>query len=176
MKLTQRRHSDRGIAIVIVLVCVFVLAALAAIFAAYMKVETRIARDSKHGAEKQWRGGPRGVELARYFLAQQWLIPNEPYDALNQKWAGGNGETNSLLADITLPDVPLGDGKFSVKITDTERKFNINLALGNDALLQQAMILIGVDAAEIPTIIASIQDWIDRDDNTRVNAAESEYY
>src|SRR5580692_10909320 len=144
MKLTQRRHSDRGIAIVIVLVCVFVLSALAAIFAAYMKVETRLARNSNNEAEMQWLGRS-GVELARYVLAQQLIIPNEPYDALNQKWAGGNGETNSLLADITLTDVPLGDGKFSVKITDTERKFNINLALGNDALLQQAMILIGVD-------------------------------
>jgi general secretion pathway protein K len=175
MKLTQRRHSDRGIAIVIVLVCVFVLSALAAIFAAYMKVETRLARNSNNEAEMQWLGRS-GVELARYVLAQQLIIPNEPYDALNQKWAGGNGETNSLLADITLTDVPLGDGKFSVKITDTERKFNINLALGNDALLQQAMILIGVDAAEIPTIIASIQDWLDRDDTPRVNGAESDYY
>jgi general secretion pathway protein K len=157
------------------MVCIFVLSALAAIFAAYMKVEMRLAANSNNEAEMQWLGRS-GVELARYVLGQQLNIPNEPYDSLNQKWAGGTGETNDLLADISLTDVPLGNGKFSVKITDTERKFNINLALGNDALLQQAMILIGVDAAEIPTIIASIQDWIDRDDNTRVNGAESEYY
>ena len=80
------------------------------------------------------------------------------------------------LADVKLKDVEIGNGKFSVTIVDTERKFNINLALGNDAVLQQAMILIGVDAAEIPTIIASIQDWIDKDDDTHVNGAESEYY
>ena len=174
MKITKR-HSRQGIAIVIVMVCIFVLSALAAIFAAYMKVEMRLAANSNNEAEMQWLGRS-GVELARYVLGQQLMIPNEPYDALNQKWAGGTGETNDLLADISLTDVPLGDGRFSVKITDAERKFNINLALGNDALLQQAMILIGVDAAEIPTIIASIQDWIDRDENTRVNGAESEYY
>lgn len=171
----NHRYSDRGIAIVIVLVCVFVLSALAAVFAAYMKVETRLAANSNNEAEMQWLGRS-GVEMARYVLGQQLLVPNEPYDSLNQKWAGGDCETNELLADISLKDVPLGDGKFSVTITDTERKFNINLALGNDAVLQQAMILIGVDAAEIPTIIASIQDWIDRDDIVHVNGAESDYY
>jgi len=49
----------------------------------------------------------------------------------------------------------MGDGKFSVKITDNERKIYVNLAMGNDAALQQALILIGTDAAEVPTIIAS---------------------
>jgi len=169
------QNRERGIAIVIVLVCVFVLAALGATLAAYMKVETRLAANSNNEAEMQWLGRS-GVEMARYVVAQQLNIPNEPYDALNQKWAGGSGETNDLLADVSLTDVPLGNGKFSVKITDTERKFNINLAIGNDALLQQAMILIGVDAGEIPTIISSIQDWLDRDDSVRVNGAESEYY
>lgn len=178
MRTNQRfsqRLVQRGIAIVIVMVCVFVLSALAAIFASFMKVEMRLATNSNNEAEMQWLGRS-GVELARYVLGQQLMVPNEPYDSLNQKWAGGDCETNDLLADVQLKDVPLGDGKFSVKITDTERKFNINLALGNDALLQQAMILIGVDAAEIPTIISSIQDWLDRDDNTRVNGAESDFY
>ena len=172
---TARRHSEQGIAIVIVMVCIFVLSAMAAVFAAYMKVEMRLAANSNNEVEMQWMGRS-GVELARWVLGQQLNVPNEPYDSLNQVWAGGQGETHELLADINLKDVEIGNGKFSVTIVDTERKFNINLALGNDAMLQQAMILIGVDAAEIPTIIASIQDWIDRDDDVHVNGAESEYY
>jgi general secretion pathway protein K len=171
----RRRNSQGGIAIVIVLVCIFALSALTAIFCAYMRVEVRLAANSNNEADMQWLGRS-GVEMARYVLGQQMMIPNEPYDSLNQKWAGGDCETNDLLSDVSLTDVPLGNGKFTVKIVDTERKFNINLALGNDALLQQAMILIGVDAAEIPTIIASIQDWIDRDDTVHVNGAESEFY
>jgi general secretion pathway protein K len=171
----RTQHSKRGIAIIIVMVCIFVLAALAAIFAAYMKVEVRLAANSNNEEEMQWLGRS-GVEKARWILGQQLVVPNEPYDSLNQKWAGGDCETNEVLADATLKDNALGHGKFSITITDTERKFNINLALGNDAVLQQAMILIGVDAAEIPTIIASVQDWIDRDDTMHVNGAESEYY
>src|SRR5258708_3685812 len=132
------RHSQQGIAIVIVMVSIFVLAALAGGFAAAMKVETRLAMNSNNETEMEWVGRS-GIEMARWTLATP--IPNEPYDSLNQKWAGGPGGTNDVLTDLSLTDVTLGDAKFSVKITDAERKFNINLALNNEAVLQQALIL-----------------------------------
>jgi len=121
--------------------------------------------------------GRSGVELARYVLAQQLALAAEPYDALHQKWAGGPGSlatSNSVLADITLQDVPLGNGRISVKITDLERKFNINLA--DEAVLQHAFILMGVDAGEFPVAVSSILDWMDPDDLEHMNGAESDYY
>jgi type II secretory pathway component PulK len=171
------QHKPRGIAIFIVLLSIAALSAMAFAFAYNMKVETKLAMNSNNETEMEWIGRS-GVELARYVLAQEMSTPGpgQRYDALNQKWAGGTGETNDFLASISLTDVPCGNGKFSVKITDTERKFNINNAVNNEALMTQSMILIGVDASEIPTIIASIQDWIDIDDETHVNGAESEYY
>ena len=51
---------------------------------------------------------------------------------------------------------------------------NINTADG--PILQQALTVIGADATDIPIISDSIQDWIDRDDNPRINGAESDYY
>lgn len=176
MKITLRQKPD-GIAIFIVLICIFVLAALAWPFARTMTVETKLAANSNNETEMEWLGRS-GVEMARYVLAQEMTTPGpgQRFDALNQKWAGGTGETNDLLASINLIDVPLGNGKFSVHITDNERKFNINTAVINEALMTQSLILIGTDASEIPTIIASIQDWIDRDDETHINGAESEYY
>ncbi len=174
MKITTR-HSSEGIAIIVVMVSIFVLSLLAGGFAYTMKVETKLAMNSNNECEMEWMARS-GVEMARYVLAQQLNIPNEPYDSLNQKWAGGPGGTNDLLTDISLQNVELGNGRFSVKITDNERKFNINLALNNYAVLQQALILIGADASEIPTIVGSIQDWIDPDDETHVNGAETDYY
>ena len=174
------RHSERGIAIVIVMVSIFVLSAMAAIFASFMKVETRLAANSNNEAELQWLGRS-GIEVARYTLGQQMKLPNEPFDCLNQTWArldsGGEGcETNELMLNIPF-EGKLGNGKYKVvKITDTERKFNVNLALNNQAVLEQALILIGADAAEVPTIIASMQDWIDRDNEVHINGAETEYY
>lgn len=88
---------------------------------------------------------------------------------------GRSGGTNDLLLDINST-VELGNGKFTWKIKDAERKFNINTVVNNDAVLQHALILAGVDASDISTVVSSVQDWIDKDDNTHINGAESEYY
>lgn len=172
MKLRIKKF-DSGIALIIVMIVITVLSIMAGGFAYSMKVETRLARNAYFDNEMEWLGRS-GIELARYVLGQQKNIPNEPYDSLNQKWAGGIGPTNGLLSDITLENVPLGNGIISVKIVDMERKFNINIA--DEAILNQAMTLIGVDASESGPIISSILDWIDPDDNTRINGTESDYY
>ena len=80
-----------------------------------------------------------------------------------------------------LKNVPLGNGTFSVTITDNERKWNINWAANPNSpqmpILQQAMTIIGVnDAAMSSTIIDSIRDWIDRDDEHNLSGAENDYY
>src|SRR5205085_6981194 len=97
---------------------------------------------------------------------------------LNQTWAGGNCETNDALAGISLVDNTLGHGKFSVKIIDSDRKFNINLAAVAPEVLNQGLILMGVDAAEAPHIVSAIADWTDRDDTERLGSSgtESDYY
>ena len=123
--------------------------------------------------------GAFGRGVARWVLGQQLLISAEPYDSLNQKWAGGPGglaTSNSPLADFDLSQpMELGDGKVMItKITDLERKININLA--GEPMLQQALISMGVDAAETPVVVNSVLDWIDRDDMTRMGGAESDYY
>ena len=78
--------------------------------------------------------------------------PGQPYDSLNQIWAGGPGglaESNSVLTSISLDNYPVGDGTVSLKIIDLERKVNINTA--NAATLQQALTLMGVDATTFPS-------------------------
>jgi general secretion pathway protein K len=86
----------------------------------------------------------------------------QPYDALNQKWAGGTGDTNSPVADLPLDNYELGRGRGSVKIVDLERKFNINtMTRMNSEVLGQALLLIGVDAAEKDKIRNAILDWTD---------------
>ncbi|HWY76077.1 MAG TPA: general secretion pathway protein GspK [Verrucomicrobiae bacterium] len=176
MRITRRRQPQ-GIALVIVLVSIFVLASLAGIFAYSMKVEVKLAANAYDANDLEWLGRS-GVEYARFLLAEQMKNAKQQYDSLDQIWAGGQGDTNDPLSGYSLTDVELGKGKFSLKITDLERKFNVNTALNpqSEQIMQKALTSIGVDAAVIPTIIASIQDWIDPDDDTHVNGAESEYY
>jgi len=168
--------STRGFALIIVMMVIVVFSVLAAGLAFSMKVEMQLARNVESESEMEWLGRS-GVELARYVLAQQMNCPNEPYDALNQKWAGGPGgscSTNGPLADISLDHVQLGRGKFSVKITDLERKVNINFA--NREIIQQALDSMSVEMFTASTILDSIEDWRDPDTSPHVNGAESDYY
>ncbi len=173
MNLAPHSRSRSGIALIIVMLVILVLAVLAGGFAYSVKVETTLARNASHDYEFEWLGRS-GVELARYVVAQQMFVQNEPYDSLNQKWAGGPMGTNEALAAVSLTDVRLGAGTFNVKITDCERKFNINVA--DPAILTQALKLCGVDVSEASQISDSILDWIDPDDQPHLSGAESDYY
>jgi len=176
MRVACSNQHRQGIALILVLISVVVLAVLAAGFAYSMRVEVKLARNASSERELEWLGRS-GVELARYVLGQQMLISAEPYDSLNQKWAGGPGglaTSNSPLADIQLENVEIGGGRISIKIVDCERKMNINLAA--EPMLQQAMTLAGLDAAGAQTVVACIQDWIDPDDAAHVSGAEKEFY
>ena len=170
-----RRTQERAIALIIVMISIFVLTILAGGFAYSMKVETRLARNANSEVELEWLGRS-AVECARWELAQQFMISQEPYDGLDQKWAGGEGgigTTNSPLADFQHL-IQTKNGQATWTIADLERKANINIA--NEAMLQQALLVMGVDAGQMTPIINSILDWIDPDDNNRLQGAENDYY
>lgn len=167
-----RRES--GIALVIVMIVVISLALLAGGFVMSMKIETRLARNSQFDPDLDWLGRS-GVEVARYVVGQSMNIANEPYDALNQFWAGGTGGTNLLLPpEISLDKMTLAEGSMSIKIMDAERRFNINVA--DEFVLQQALRVVGVDASEFGTVTGSILDWIDADDDTHIGGVETGFY
>jgi general secretion pathway protein K len=171
-------RSERGIALLIVMISIIVLTILAAGFAYSMKVETKLARNANSEAELEWLGRS-GVEYARWVLANSLLNPMQPYDSLDQPWATGSGflgPTNNPIAEVQNP-FTLGHGTVSWKITDLESKFNINSP--EPVLLQvlpQALTLMGVSPGEATPIVNSILDWIDPDDQTRVEGAETSYY
>jgi general secretion pathway protein K len=170
------RTGRRGIALVIVMMVIVVLGMLAGGFAYSMRVETKLAKNVGSESDMEWIGRS-GIEVARYVLAQQLNCPNEPYDSLNQKWAGGPGgncSSNGPLADVSLEHIQLGRGECSVKIVDLERKVNINSA--SRQTIQQVLDLMGVDSFDAYTILDSIEDWRDADSNPHVNGAESDYY
>jgi general secretion pathway protein K len=176
MKFPRKKNSRSGMALIVVMIAIFVFAGLAAKFALSMKVETKLAQKADNEQQLLWLGRS-GVEYARWILAQSASIPSEPYDSLDQIWAGGPGgpgETNSPLAGISMDNFPVGEGTISIKITDLERKANINTA--NTATLQQALTLMGVDADSLSVVSDSIQDWRSPPAPPRVAGAENDYY
>lgn len=164
---------SRGIALIMVLIVIVVLGILAGGFAYSMKVETKLARNATYDTEMEWMGRS-GIELARYVLAQATAGPGGQVDALNQKWAGGPGDTNDPASAIPLDNYQLGHATLSIKIVDQDRKFNINTA--DPLLLRHLLNRMGLDAALSPSIADSILDWIDTDDRESMNGTETDYY
>lgn len=169
----EKRQS--GIALIIVLLVITVLAILAGGFAYSMKVETKLARNASFDTEFEWLGRS-GLEAAKYVLSQEQSGPQGQVDSLNEVWAGGPGtDTNDMMSAFPLSNFEVEPGKsFSVKIIDLDRKFNINMA--DEMILRQGLTLVGVDPASHSPIMDSILDWIDVDENTRVTGVESEHY
>lgn len=72
-------------------------------------------------------------------------------------------------------DLALGSGTVTYSIRDENGKININSATRETLVkvLEQA----GMDTGSDRDAVAdSILDWIDKDDNHRLNGAESDYY
>jgi type II secretory pathway component PulK len=168
-----RTHS---FALIVALLAIFVLSANAALLWYSMQVDMKLAGKSSDEPQLLWLGRS-GVELARYVLGQEASVPGEPYDALNQIWAGGPGgpgETNGVLTGISLDHFQIGEGWVSIKIIDEERYANINTA--NPQLLNQAFTAMGMDANDIPVVSDSILDWVQPGDNPRLDGAKNQYY
>ncbi|HTR43001.1 MAG TPA: general secretion pathway protein GspK [Pseudomonadales bacterium] len=170
---SSRTHS---FALIVALLAIFMLSANAALLWYSMQVDMKLAGQSNDEPQLVWLGRS-GVELARYVLGQEANIPGEPYDALNQIWAGGTGgpgETNGVLTAIDLNHFQIGDGWVSIKIIDEERYANINTAAPQ--LLTQALTTMGVDANDIPIVSDSILDWVQPGDTPRLSGAKNSYY
>ncbi len=170
------KPRTQSFALIVALLAIFVLSAFAAQLWYSMQVDMKLAGQSQAEPQLLWLGRS-GVELARYVLAQEANIPGEPYDSLNQLWAGGPGglgESNSVLNSISLDHYQIGDGWVSLKIIDLERYANINTA--TPQFLNQALTTMGVDANDLPTVSDSILDWIQPGDNPRLSGAKNQYY
>ncbi len=167
-----------GAALVIVMVLVLAMAVMAGAFAYAMKVETRLAANTRSNPELEWLGRS-GVEIAKWVLEQQRRIPGEgAYDSLNQFWANGIGNPDAYedpFAGVDLTHIPIGQGSISIQITDTDRRLNLNTV--PEPVLELALQTLGVGAGEASSIVGAVADWRDRDDIENIRGgAEKTYY
>jgi general secretion pathway protein K len=174
-----RKKSRGGFALILVMLTIITLTALVGSLAVSMNTEVRLARNSDYDVELEWMGRS-GIELAEFALANK-CASQKNIDALNQFWAGGTAPCSNDIPQISLKDVQMGQGKFSVTITDMERKWSINLVCNPQQpqiqILQKAMGEIGVtDASLSSTIVDSIQDWCSFGSTARFSGAKDDYY
>lgn len=167
-----------GFALILVMLTIIALTALVASFALSMNTEVRLARNADYDTELEW-AGRSGVELACFQLANK-CPEQKGIDALNQAWAGGTSPCSNDVPQIGL-SVDLNRCHVTVKITDMERKWDINLVANprvpETEVLQKALTEIGVtDQNQAETIEDSIIDWCSPDNPARFNGAKDDYY
>jgi general secretion pathway protein K len=177
------KKNQNGMALMIVLWVLVLLSALATEFAIAMRTEVRTTRNHKEDTESYYLA-KAGIHLAMaelyktakyhaYTEEYGFIVgnPPPPVKAQGQQFTEAIAEFDVILRQ----NISLGNGIVSYTIIDENRKINLNTA--DPVLLNKALEYSGVTDANLRSIIAdSILDWIDADDNHRVNGAESDYY
>lgn len=165
--MAERRRDEQGFALIAVLLVLGILGVIGAEFAYSMRLEAAATRGYKetiiatHLAEA-------AVEAAVREMAADFS-----YVALDDE-----GVLIFYRADrAPLPrlprgKVPLGGGQYSYRITDEEARINVNTSPPDrlDRLLQA----LDLTKAQRDTIVDSIQDWRDANEEHRLNGAESD--
>jgi type II secretory pathway component PulK len=163
------RRDERGFALIAVLLVLGLLGIVGAEFAYSMRLEA--------SAVRAWKDSMGAAHLAEAGVEQaiREIAADSTYVAL---------ATDGLLtfytgARLPLPRLPrtrvrLGAGEFSYRITDEQARINVNIA--QQPVLDELLHCLGVDKIARDEIVDSILDWIDTNDDHRLNGAESDDY
>ncbi len=187
------KNNEKGIALIMVLWVMVLLIALGTEFALSMKTEVNTTRNFKEDIEAYYLA-KAGLNLAKAEILadaqfHSWTedkgfifgpVSSEDSENINQ--APSTSEPQALSGEeLEQPEppqrtnLPLGKGFINYSIRDENGKININTAPHD--LLIKALAANGLEpGSERDTIAASILDWIDKDDQHRINGAESDYY
>lgn len=163
---TKSRESDstgsceKGIALLMVLWVLTVLMVVVLSFSLMSRTETHSTLSFKDGIEKKFlaeAGINRGL-MEIFYRRQNLSIEGSAV------WK----------TDGTPYSGQIGDGNYTVRITDESGKVDINTV--PDVILKNIIINSGLQGDDADSIVDSIMDWKDADDLHRLHGVESDYY
>jgi general secretion pathway protein K len=146
--------AQRGIALVIVLWVIALLAVMAGGFAYSMRTHTRLTYNQLASAQA------RAVAEAGVQRAILEFLKSD----LERLWK----------ADGTPHEWRLGDATADIAVQDESGKVDLNT--GQEELLRGLLRVLGVDDKVLDALVDSIQDWKDADDLQRASGAELRQY
>ncbi len=169
------------------------LIAMGTEFALSMKTEVNTTRNFKEDVETYYLA-KAGMNLAKAEILSdaQFHSWTEEKGFIFGPVASGNNEDGNKTPPAVEPqaqqeeeletpeppqrtELPLGKGFIEYSIRDENGKININTA--SREVLTKALAANGLPlGSDRDTIIDSILDWIDTNDQHRINGAESDYY
>jgi general secretion pathway protein K len=157
-------HSQRGIALLLVLWILTILMVIVMSFSFMTRTETLTTSSFKGNIEKKFIA-EGGIERAIMEIFYRNLYKNQTVELEGREVWKIDGTPYSGEA---------GNGSYTVNITDESGKVDINKA--SDVVLRNFFINYGLQEEDADTIADSILDWRDPDDLHRLHGAESDYY
>ncbi len=158
------RNSQNGIALMMVIWVLAILMVIVLSFSFMARTETLSTLTFKEGIEEKFLA-EAGIERAIMEIHYRALYKNQTVILEGKEvWkTDGTPYTNQI-----------GDGYYTVSITDESGKIDINKV--SDSVLRNFFINYGISPEEADSLVDCIMDWKDRDDLYRLNGAESDYY
>ena len=156
---------EAGIALIMVLWVLAILMVIALSFSYLTRTETHSTLSFKEGVERKFLA-EAGVERALteiFYRRQNFAIEG------NDSWK----------VDGTPYSDHLGDGEYTVKITDETGKIDINALNDNSGIILKNLLMnSGVQEETANTIVDSVLDWKDSSSTGahRLNGAGDDYY
>jgi general secretion pathway protein K len=162
-------EDERGFALLVVLLVVALVAVVGAEFAYSMRLEAAAVRAYKNGIIGGHLAETALEQAIREIVADAPFVVEEDDGLLTFYTADRRPLPRLRRAKAELPG-----GRYSYRITDEEARLNINTSPPDrvDRLLQT----LGLDKQVRDTIVDSIQDWRDPNEEHRANGAESDDY
>jgi general secretion pathway protein K len=163
-KPVHSKSGEQGIALLMVLWILTILMVIVFSFSYMARTEIYATMSFKGGIEKKFLA-EAGLERGIMELFYRQFYRSQTIDIEGREiWK----------TDDTPYQGQVGDGLYTVRITDETAKVDINTV--SEVVLKNLFLNLGVKAEEVDTIVDSIIDWKDPDDLHRLHGAESDYY
>ncbi len=166
MRLPGPGH-EQGFALVAVLLVLALLGVIGAEFAFSMRLEATMVRSYEDGIIAAHLAEAAVAQAIREIVTDAPLVgtPNdEPLTFFRTAL--------SPLPRLPREAVPLGTGQFAYTITDEESRIDLNRA--PPERVERLLAVLGLEKLVRDTIVDSLQDWQDANEEHRLNGAESE--
>ena len=161
--------TERGFALIVVLLVMTIVGVVGAEFAYSMRLEAAAVRAYKDGILARHLAEAAFAQAVREIVAA-----DSGYVTFDEHGLLTFYTPDRLpLAHLPREKVDFAGGQYSYRITDEEARINLNTSPPDrvDRLLQSCL---GLDKSVRDVIGDSLQDWRDPDEAHRLNGAESE--
>jgi general secretion pathway protein K len=165
----RRGRDERGFALLVVLLVLALIAVVGAEFSYSMRLEASAIRGYKNGIIGSHLAETALEQAIREIVADAPLVAEDD-DGLLTFYAADRRP----LPRLRRSKAELMGGLYSYRVTDEEALLNLNTSPPDR--IDRLLLALGVDKEVRDTIVDSIQDWRDPNEEHRANGAESDDY